>query len=302
MRSSSNAPAKGGFAPSMTSSKTSVAIFRNHMAALNAYLELEEAKGRSRLLCKAQRSLRSCSRDSATDSPPIMADRPLQALVCPDRPVQQCQDIFVRQLGCAIEELNEHEPNVHGARKLLKRARATLRLLRAVIGDELYRRENVVARDAARPLSNARDDEVMNGVLKGLAERFGTTISGENVRTAAHADSVNKLTSIKTALERAMTRAQARRPDADGWDSDRDRAALHLSSSAPRTAPRAQGSRDRRSARVAQADQVPVASAAGSSRRSRRARSVSWLTSSITSPTTSAMSTTLRCYVRTTPT
>ena len=28
--------------------EASVAIFRNHMAALNAYLELEEAKGRSR--------------------------------------------------------------------------------------------------------------------------------------------------------------------------------------------------------------------------------------------------------------
>jgi len=148
-----------------------------------------------------------------------MADRPLQTLVSPDRPVQQCRDIFVRQLGCAIEELDGRKPNVHGARKQLKRARATLRLLRAAIGDELYRRENVVARDAARPLSNARDDEVMSDALRGLAERFGTTISGENVRPAAHAVSVKQLTSIKAALKRVMTRAQAWRPDADGWDS-----------------------------------------------------------------------------------
>jgi CHAD domain-containing protein len=148
-----------------------------------------------------------------------MADRPLQTLVSPEHPVQQCRDIFVRQLGCAIEELSERKPNVHGARKQLKRARATLRLLRAAIGDEPYRRENVVARDAARPLSSTRDDEVMSDALNGLSERFGTTIAGVNVRPAAHAVSANQLISIKAALKKAMTRAQAWRPDADRWDS-----------------------------------------------------------------------------------
>jgi CHAD domain-containing protein len=148
-----------------------------------------------------------------------MADRPLQTLVSPDRPVQQCRDIFARQLGCAIDELEERKPNVHGARKQLKRARATLRLLRAAIGDELYRHENVVARDAARPLSSTRDDEVMSDALKGLADRFGTTISGVNIRPAGHAVSAKQLSSIKAALKRAMTRAQAWRSDADGWDS-----------------------------------------------------------------------------------
>lgn len=148
-----------------------------------------------------------------------MADRPLQTLVSPDRPVQQCRDIFVRQLGCAIEELGGPKPNVHGARKQLKRARATLRLLRASIGEELYRRENVVARDAARPLSRTRDDEVMSDALKGLAERFGTTISAVNVHSAAHAVSARQLSGIKAALKRAMARAQAWRPDAQGWDS-----------------------------------------------------------------------------------
>ena len=148
-----------------------------------------------------------------------MADRPQQTLVSPDRPVQQCRDIFVRQLGCAIDELGERKPNVHGARKQLKRARATLRLLRAAIGDELYRRENIVARDAARPLSRTRDDEVMSDALKGVAERFGTTISEVNVRPAAHPVSARQLSGIETALKRAMTRAREWRPDAEGWDS-----------------------------------------------------------------------------------
>jgi CHAD domain-containing protein len=148
-----------------------------------------------------------------------MADRLLQTLVSPDRPVQQCRDIFVRQLGCAVDELGGRKPNIHGARKQLKRARATLRLLRAAIGDELYRRENVAARDAARPLSSSRDDEVMNDVLKGLAERFGTTISPVNTRPVAQAVSAKQLSSIKAELRIAMTSAKAWRPDAEGWDS-----------------------------------------------------------------------------------
>jgi CHAD domain-containing protein len=133
--------------------------------------------------------------------------------------VQQCRDIFARQLGSAVEELGGHKPNIHGARKQLKRARATLRLLRAAIDDELYRRENIVARDAARPLSRARDDEVMSDALKGLAERFGTTISGVNIRQAAHEVSAKQLNGIKAALKRAMTGANKWQLDADEWDS-----------------------------------------------------------------------------------
>jgi CHAD domain-containing protein len=59
---------------------------------------------------------------------------------------------------------------VHEARKRLKRARASLRLLRVVIGDEAYRRENVALRDAARPLSPARDAAVMEQALAGIVK------------------------------------------------------------------------------------------------------------------------------------
>jgi CHAD domain-containing protein len=147
-----------------------------------------------------------------------MADRPLQALVSPEHTVQQCRDIFVRQLGCAIEELSERKPNFHGARKQLKRARATLRLLRPAVGDESYRDENIAARDAARPLSKARDDEALNKTLETLSEQFGTTISRAHVRQTAHEVSPRQLTDIKAALKRSMTHAQAWQPDAADWD------------------------------------------------------------------------------------
>ena len=147
-----------------------------------------------------------------------MADRPLQALVSPDRPVHQCRDIFVRQLGCAIEDLGGRKPNVHGARKQLKRARATLRLLRPAVGDESYRGENIAARDAARPLSKARDEEALNDTLVRLEEHFGTAIPRAHVRQSAHEVSARQLTDIKASLKRSMTRAQAWQPDAADWD------------------------------------------------------------------------------------
>jgi len=148
-----------------------------------------------------------------------MADRSLQTLTSPDRPVRQCRDIFVRQLGGAIAELAGRKPNVHGARKQLKRARATLRLLRSSIGDELYRRENFAARDAARPLSDARDAEVLSHALEGLIERFGPVDSAVQLRHGTRELPAKELEDIETALERSKRRAGAWELDeAAGWD------------------------------------------------------------------------------------
>ncbi|HXC37341.1 MAG TPA: CHAD domain-containing protein [Burkholderiales bacterium] len=46
---------------------------------------------------------------------------------------------------------------IHAARKDIKRARASLRLLRPVIGERCYRSQNARLRDAGRPLSRIRD-------------------------------------------------------------------------------------------------------------------------------------------------
>ena len=148
-----------------------------------------------------------------------MADRSQQTLTSPDRPVQQCRDILVRQLGAAVEELAGRKPNIHGARKQLKRARATLRLLRSSIGDELYRRENIAARDAARPLSNARDEEVLSQALEGLVERFGPMDAGVDFRHGARELAGKQLDDIKAALAKSMARARAWQFDDDAnWD------------------------------------------------------------------------------------
>ena len=60
---------------------------------------------------------------------------------------------------------------IHDTRKALKRLRALVRLLRAELGEQRYKREHAILRDAARRLAGARDAEVMVGTLDALLER-----------------------------------------------------------------------------------------------------------------------------------
>jgi CHAD domain-containing protein len=69
------------------------------------------------------------------------------------------------------EDADEAEA-VHEARKDVKKLRATLKLVRPVIGDDTYDRENERFRDAARELSDARDAQVRLQTVDALSERF----------------------------------------------------------------------------------------------------------------------------------
>src|SRR5919198_257156 len=51
-------------------------------------------------------------------------------------------------------------------------ASTTLRLARAELGDDVYRRENLGFRDAGRRLSGARDSRVLVETLAALCERY----------------------------------------------------------------------------------------------------------------------------------
>jgi CHAD domain-containing protein len=81
------------------------------------------------------------------------------------------------QLGLSIARLegDSGEPlgvAVHETRKSLKRLRATVRLARDELGDEVYRRENAAFRDAGRRLAGARDSQVLLETLDALSERY----------------------------------------------------------------------------------------------------------------------------------
>ena len=81
------------------------------------------------------------------------------------------QRMALEQFEIAIAGLQgtpDTETGVHQARKALKRVRAVLRLVRDVLGDEVYRAENTVARDVARVLSPVRESFVLARTLDSL--------------------------------------------------------------------------------------------------------------------------------------
>ena len=81
------------------------------------------------------------------------------------------QRMALEQFEIAIAGLHgtpDTETGVHQARKALKRVRAVLRLVRDVLGDDVYRAENVVARDVARVLSPVRESLVLPRTLDSL--------------------------------------------------------------------------------------------------------------------------------------
>ncbi len=132
----------------------------------------------------------------------------------------------------ALEIGKATDEDVHAARKELKKARATLRLLRDALGNSVYARENATLRDAARPLSRIRDGKVLLDTLGKVVARFGVparSVPTERLRRALHRErgvirrDVLKgdaaLEAQRDSLRRACLRS-ARWPVGDhGWKS-----------------------------------------------------------------------------------
>lgn len=76
------------------------------------------------------------------------------------------------QVIAALAEPGDLDRAVHEARKAMKRIRALLRLVRPVIGDDVYRVENAILRDTARVIAPIRDGRVMVDTVSDLRERY----------------------------------------------------------------------------------------------------------------------------------
>jgi len=72
-----------------------------------------------------------------------------------------------------LDRRNKTDRSVHLARKELKRARATLRLLRDALGRSTYKKENAALREVASPLSAVRDGRVLLDALRSLIDYYG---------------------------------------------------------------------------------------------------------------------------------
>jgi CHAD domain-containing protein len=108
----------------------------------------------------------------------------------PDSAMRMVRDILVAQLDKSLVDLRGpgmSDAAIHDMRRELKRARASLRLLRGCVGKSEYHRENRIIRDAARPLRAVRDAKVLLDTFadlrregsSGEAEVFGARVTRE---------------------------------------------------------------------------------------------------------------------------
>src|ERR1700743_4007040 len=99
----------------------------------------------------------------------------------PDEPgTRGARRIARKRVKSALAVIDRPRPTdhaVHAARKELKKARATLRLVRDALGHSTFKKENAALRDAARPLGEVRDVQILRGALKSLVGHYGAPVS-----------------------------------------------------------------------------------------------------------------------------
>jgi CHAD domain-containing protein len=137
---------------------------------------------------------------------------------------------FVRRAARALASPVPSDKAVHAARKDLKRARTVLRLLRPTLGERIYRRENLILRDAAHSLNAARDAKMLTETLQslrrsvpslraapGVAKLLGTLEAEQasvHRRLETHPP---ELARTQRALGRLYVRAEAWHVGSRGW-------------------------------------------------------------------------------------
>jgi CHAD domain-containing protein len=156
----------------------------------------------------------------------------------PEEPLRKSLRRIVRkQMDAVLEELTAahkgpRDEVVHEARKSLKKIRAVLRLVRPVIGEKCYRRENTCFRDAGRPLTEVRDARILIETLDKLVEHFQEHIAGrsfadvrkglrDNLRTVRKRvlDEHNAFVVVAETVSQARERVKGWTDVSDKWSS-----------------------------------------------------------------------------------
>ncbi len=147
-------------------------------------------------------------------------------------PAKEARKILVRQIEKALPSLQSRHATdscIHDARKRIKMARATLRLLRKEVTKSEYRAENSCLRDAARPLSEARDAVVLQKAFNDLLKqspvrpgaecvaRFGRELAKERARSRHAMEGRGGLAQAGRVLRDASSQAQHWNVPRKGW-------------------------------------------------------------------------------------
>ncbi|HMJ96376.1 MAG TPA: CHAD domain-containing protein [Thermoleophilaceae bacterium] len=111
------------------------------------------------------------------------------------------------------------EEAVHEARKDLKKLRALLRMTRAELGDDTFRRENACFRDAGRELAAVRDDDAM---LETLTSLDLPAAMERRLREKIQAGGLHGGDGRRTAAVGVVAILHAARKRVDDWPLERD--------------------------------------------------------------------------------
>lgn len=89
--------------------------------------------------------------------------------------------IITEHIDRAVWQLTEppkgRDKGVHDARKCFKKIRAVLRLVRAELGEDIFKRENIRYRDAGRRLAPVRESAVLIQTFDRIVDRFANQLA-----------------------------------------------------------------------------------------------------------------------------
>jgi CHAD domain-containing protein len=149
----------------------------------------------------------------------------------PDEPgTRGARRIARKRVKSALKLIDRQRPtdhSVHAARKELKKARATLRLVRDALGHSAYKKENAALRDAARPLGEVRDAQILRDALKSLVGHYGAPVSKlplaefRRVLDHRHQESRAAVLGRPGPLKRARKTLRAVRARSERWQVGR---------------------------------------------------------------------------------
>jgi CHAD domain-containing protein len=139
----------------------------------------------------------------------------------------------IRNAQSALSPGRLSDDAIHKGRKSIKKARATLRLLRASIPEHIYRKENRALRDIARPLGKVRDAGAMLETLDRLARLYGpavtrsipaelrNTLKRDRTRATGHLQRSGRRAAPAPARDLGTVSRRVSRavPSKDGWDA-----------------------------------------------------------------------------------
>lgn len=130
---------------------------------------------------------------------------------------------------CVADDGRLTDKEIHNARKAIKRARATLRLLKPRTSRTVFSETNMALRDVARPLTAVRDATALRNALDALVSqgvgvdqtslaRLRQRLNKERVNARRHLNrSETILPHVRVALRTLHRDAERLSPDADGW-------------------------------------------------------------------------------------